>query len=334
MPKQTRDPWFKFFGVDFLRDCAGLSAEACAGWARMLCHMHYAERRGILIGDIRYMAGKMGLPEVAARAAMIEIGETGVGDVTEVAGKWKIVCRRMVREADALERDRLRKMNRRQRDARYRAANREACRDRVRAAKIGNVAGNGAETARKRRANDAETSRVNSLTENDLPGNVAPRPPETMSKTMSKTMTTCCETSRSDRLGLQETEPYTDPDPHRTKAIEILSSIGLIVNTSPVDISKIAQSVEVAGADLVEESLRRAVKKGIGGKAAVSWALARVGGEMYKRTESPAKTELQKKREENAALFERVAAQERAERAAQQMSERDAEEIAQLQSRF
>ena len=104
----AKAPAIQFYVRDFLADTSVLTA-ACTGvWIRIICHLHLCRPRGTATYQVGQWARILGISDADAEALLCELKHSGCATVTERSADITVTSRRMVREEQEREANRLR----------------------------------------------------------------------------------------------------------------------------------------------------------------------------------------------------------------------------------
>lgn len=108
---KQKQPAFLFYPGDWLKDPAlsSCSLSARAVWIDLLCAMHESDRSGVITGSLEQLARVSRCSAVEFAQAIADFKHHRTADVTERAGIVTIINRRMNREHNEREGNRLRK---------------------------------------------------------------------------------------------------------------------------------------------------------------------------------------------------------------------------------
>jgi uncharacterized protein YdaU (DUF1376 family) len=104
MSKKKKQPYIPFYTGDYIKDTRSLSLEAKGAWVDLILFMWTSESGGMLEGTMADFARMVGTSEGNFVAVLNELCRKNIcdvfGDQTKI---FKIVCRRLAREAEISE---------------------------------------------------------------------------------------------------------------------------------------------------------------------------------------------------------------------------------------
>jgi hypothetical protein len=111
-------PSFQFYPGDWLKDpsLTLCTPETRGIWIDFICAMHELDHCGVIAGTREQLTRLGRCPLVQLDHALVELSTTKTADVTERHGIVTVICRRMKKEYNKREGNRLRKEKERNKD--------------------------------------------------------------------------------------------------------------------------------------------------------------------------------------------------------------------------